>query len=495
MPKIVGKQKLFLIFNSLKKSDLKRLNDWLWEIPQSFRPQMKVPARLFASEEMLSAILTDRSLEQLVNVATLPGIKKAALAMPDIHEGYGFPIGGIAATAYPDGLISPGGIGYDINCGIRLLSSSLTLAEAKTHLEKLADQLFGQIASGIGRGGGLRLTKEELNQVLEKGVSWLVKKGRTSQEDLNSIESAGSLAEADSAAVSDLAKKRGRDQLGTMGAGNHFVEVDVVEEIFEKGVAKAFGLFPNQVVLLIHSGSRGLGHQVATDYIAQLFKAAQKYGLGFPDRELAGVPLSSPEGQAYFSAMSAAANFAWANRQVMTEILRQVWQTVFGPRNELSLLYDVAHNIAKIENHQIDNQEQKVLVHRKGATRAFPAHHSQLPEKYQAVGQPALIPGTMGTASYVVVGTETGMKEAFGSVCHGAGRAMSRHEALRQVSGKEVKARLAEKAILVRTHSLSGLAEEAPQAYKDVELVISVIEKANLANKVARLRPQAVIKG
>jgi tRNA-splicing ligase RtcB len=479
----------------MEKSDLKKLSDWLWEIPQSFRSDMKVPARIFASEEMLSAILADRSLEQLVNVATLPGIKKAALAMPDIHEGYGFPIGGIAATAYPDGLISPGGIGYDINCGVRLLFSSLTLAEAKPHLEKLADQLFGQIPSGVGRGGSLTLSPDELNQVLENGVSWLVKKGRASREDLASIESAGSLPEADPAAVSDLAKKRGRGQLGTMGAGNHFVEADVVEEIFEKTAAEAFGLFPNQVVLLVHSGSRGLGHQVATDYIAQLLKAAQKYSLSFPDRELAGVPLSSPEGQAYFSAMSAAANFAWANRQVMTETLRQIWQTIFGPGSELSLLYDVAHNIAKIEDHQIDGQKQKVLVHRKGATRAFPAHHPELPEKYRAVGQPALIPGTMGTASYVVVGTETGMKEAFGSVCHGAGRAMSRHEALRRTSGQAVKNQLLEKEISVRTHSLSGLAEEAPQAYKDVEDVVTVVEKAELAQKVARLRPVAVIKG
>ncbi len=449
-----------------------KINDHLWEIPKS--GAMHVPARIYTTEKLLEGIARDRSLGQLANVATLPGVYKYAYAMPDAHEGYGFPIGGVAATELPDGLISPGGIGYDINCGVRLLKSSLAFGEIKRHLGELAAALNASVPSGVGRGGHLKLNDSELDKVLKLGARWAVAAGYGGQDDLDHIESNGSLKEADPSLVSRHAKDRGRDQVGTLGAGNHFVEIDRVTQIYQQ----QFGLFQDQVVILIHTGSRGLGHQVATDHIRTMIGSLRKYHLSLPDNELAGAPFSSPEGSAYFQAMSAAANFAWANRQLIAFDVAQAWQTALGGSGgQLTTLYDVAHNIAKIEEHD----EKKLLVHRKGATRAFP-------------GQPVIIPGSMGTASYVLMGPEQ-MNEAFGSTCHGAGRRMSRHAALKEVDGRELLTSLEEQGIAVQAGSLRGLAEEAPRAYKDVDAVVDVVEKAGLAVKVARLTPVAVIKG
>lgn len=480
----------------MKKTDFVKINDYLWEIPQSYRSDMRVPARFYATEDMLEEILNDRSIGQLVNVATLPGILKSALAMPDIHEGYGFPIGGVAAVEYPDGLISPGGIGYDINCGVRLLKSSLTYEEIEPHLESLSREIFHRVPSGVGRGGEIKLNAQEFDRVLLEGLGWAVKENYATEEDRSRVESFGVLENADLAEVSSHAKKRGNDQLGTLGAGNHFVEVERVDELFDEKSAKAFGLFKNQVVLLVHTGSRGFGHQVATDHIRTMMKAMPKYNINLPDRELAGVPFSSPEGTSYFNAMAAAANFAWTNRQIITWEVRNAWSKELGNAGgELSTVYDVAHNMAKIEDHEIDGKKRKVIVHRKGATRAFGPGHEELPQEYQSIGQPVFIPGSMGTASYVLVGTKQGMKESFGSSCHGAGRRMSRHEAKRTIHGKELRDKLIARGIHVQAGSRSGLAEEAPEAYKDVEKVVNVVAGAGIANKVARLRPIAVIKG
>lgn len=453
---------------------------------------MRVSARIFASNDLLDEILKDRSLEQLVNVATLPGIQKYAIVMPDAHEGYGFPIGGVAATLYPDGVISPGGIGYDINCGVRTLLSKLQFSNVEHHLEGLASALYREIPSGVGRGGRLKLEIKTLDEVLRGGVRWAIDEGYGEIKDLDHIESNGSLLNADPLAISEHAKFRGRDQLGTMGGGNHFVEVDRVAKIFDEETARVFGLFRDQIVILIHTGSRGLGHQVATDYIKIMLNKSAEYGIKLPDRELACLPLSSPEGIKYFNAMSAAANFAWTNRQLITYEVRKVWQEIFSDGGgKLEILYDVAHNIAKIETHD----ERKLIVHRKGATRAFPPGHPDLPEQYRTTGQPVIIPGSMGTASYVMVGTETGMKLSFGTSCHGAGRRMSRHAAKREVRGSELLETLGKRGIRIQAGSLGGLAEEAPIAYKNIEEVVDVVHNAGIARKVAELRPVAVIKG
>jgi len=457
------------------RESLKKITDYLWEIPKT--GQMRVAARFYASEKMMKDILQDRSLEQLVNVAVLPEIQKYALAMPDIHEGYGFPIGGVAAVSYPEGVISPGGIGYDINCGIRFLKSTLTFEETKGQCGNLSHSLFKEIPSGVGKGGKIKLGTAEMDKVLQNGAEWVLEQGYADKQDLKNIESGGRLREVDVSCVSDHAKKRGRDQLGTLGAGNHFVEVDTVEEILDKQWAEKFGLFQNQAGVLVHTGSRGLGHQVATDYIKIMVAALEKHKLNLPDRELACAPFDSEEGKNYFSAMAGAANFAWANRQMLTWHIRNVWKKIFGDE-KLSLLYDVAHNIAKIEEYE----NKKLIVHRKGATRAFP-------------GQPVIIPGTMGTSSYILVGAEKAMVESFGSVCHGAGRTMSRTKAGKQVNPKELKQQLEEKGIIVNPGSLRGLAEEAPLAYKDVDDVVNIVEMAGLAKKVARLKPLVVIKG
>ena len=468
----------------LTKNSLVKINDWLWEISRSYRADMRVPARVYASEKMLEEIFRDRSLEQLVNVTTLPGIEKYALAMPDAHEGYGFPVGGVAAFDPEDGgIISPGGIGYDINCGVRLLRSERTLKDITPELEDLAHALYREIPSGVGKGGRLNLKGSDLDRVLEGGAARMVEMGYGESADLLQSESEGRLPDADASLVSEAAKARGKDQLGTMGAGNHFVEVGVVDEIFDAAEAARLGLKEGQITVLIHTGSRGLGHQIATDYIRLMMQAMPKYGITLPDRELACAPFSSPEGQDYWRAMSAGANFAWANRQLITWEVRKAWNDVLGREpGELAMVYDVAHNIAKIEEYSVNGGKQKLVVHRKGATRSFP-------------GQPVLIPGSMGTASYLLVGQEGAMRESFGSSCHGAGRRMSRTEAKRRVRGDALKEELKARGIAIAAGSLSGLAEEAPQAYKDVEEVVSVVHGAGIAKKVARLRPVAVVKG
>lgn len=479
----------------ITKSNLIKISPQLWEISKNFRSDMRVPARIFATEHMLDEVLKDRSLEQLVNVATLPGVQGWALAMPDAHEGYGFPIGGVAAVKYPDGVISPGGIGYDINCGVRLLKSNLNYPQIKDRLEALAKKIYKIIPSGVGQGGNIKLTKPELDNVLVNGINWALKQGYAEQDDLSRIESDGCMPGADSEKVSQEAKERGLDQLGTLGSGNHFAEIDFVDEIYDELTAQAFGLRKNQIVVLIHTGSRGLGHQVATDYIRKMVSVMGNYGISLPDRELACVPFSSTEGKSYFSAMSAAANFAWTNRQLITWHMRNVWTQEFGDSEKLILLYDLAHNIAKIETHEVNGDNELLLVNRKGATRAFGPNHPELAAEFKLTGQPVLIPGSMGTASYVLAGSETSMTLSFGSSCHGAGRKMSRAAAKKFMQGKTVREKLFSKGIYIQAGSLSDLAEEAPFAYKDVDQVIEVVHAAGIAKKVARLKPCVVIKG
>ncbi|MGQ9456817.1 MAG: RtcB family protein [Anaerolineae bacterium] len=480
------------------KKDLKRIGKYIFEIPADFRADMRVPARIYADDDLLEAALQDRSVEQLINTATLPGVVRYTLALPDIHQGYGPPIGGVIATKYPEGIISPGAVGYDINCGVRLLVSHVRAEEVAPYMESLLEALFRDVPSGVGKGGGIRLSAQEMDQVLERGAAWAVAKGYGTKDDLVRCEEQGGMPGADPRAVSGRARDRGKDQLGTLGSGNHFLEVQVVEEVHDPEVAEAFGLFPGQLAIQIHSGSRGLGHQVCTDYVQSFQSAVQKYGIRLPDRELVCAPLDSPEGRAYFGAMAAAANFAWANRQCLAHLVRQTFDRVLAGKvqdRELRMVYDVAHNIAKMEEHQVDGRRMKLCVHRKGATRAFPAGHPAVPEPYQAVGQPVLVPGDMGTASYVLVGTERAMEETFGTTCHGAGRVMSREAAKRKIRGDKLRQELEARGILVRAGSMPGLAEEAPDAYKDIERVVQVVHELGIARKVARLRPLAVMKG
>ncbi len=479
----------------IDKKDIRQISPFLWEIARSHRSDMRVPARIFASERMLDQVLSDRSIEQLVNVTSLPGIQQAAMVMPDVHEGYGFPIGGVAATLCPSGVISPGGIGYDINCGVRLLYSNYEYASIEKDIRLLGASMFSRIPSGVGKSGNIKLTRRKLDEVLRYGAKWMVRNGYGYPEDIENAESFGCLKNADPEAVSERAKKRGHDQLGTLGAGNHFIEIDEVDEIYDDECAHAFGLFQGQAVVQIHTGSRGLGHQVATDYVKIMMSAMSDYEIVVPDRELACAPFDSLEGQQYFDAMAAAANFAWANRQAITHQIREAWEAVLGNRVNLTLLYDVAHNIAKVEEHEIDGEMRALVVHRKGATRAFGPGHPEVPMEYRTVGQPVIIPGSMGTASYVLAGTEAGMKMTFGSTCHGAGRRMSRGEARRKKRGEQVLSELSNQGICIYSDSMKGLAEEAPEAYKKIDEVVEVIDRSGIAKKVARLKPKLVIKG
>ncbi|MGQ9682814.1 MAG: RtcB family protein [Anaerolineae bacterium] len=482
----------------VSRADFCQLDEYLWEVPKGARSDMLVPARLYADKELLEATFEDRSAEQLVNTATLPGIVNYALAMPDIHQGYGFPIGGVVATRLPQGVISPGGVGYDINCGVRLLTSRLEEDEIRPHLEPLMNALYHDVPSGVGKGHAKALGGRDLDQILERGASWAVAQGFGTQEDLAHTEEQGTMQGGDAGAVSARAKSRAGDQLGTLGSGNHFLEIDVVDQVFDPNVADRFGLAEGQVVVWIHSGSRGLGHQVCTDAVRELQTAAQRYGIRLPDRELACAPFDSPEGRRYFAAMVCAANFAWANRQMMTHLARLAFQRVLAGkvRNvNLTLLYDVAHNIAKVEEHIVDGERVKVCVHRKGATRAFGPGLQAVPSAFRDIGQPVLIPGSMGTGSYVLVGTEKAMQASFGSTCHGAGRVMSRHAAKRAVGGQQMQQVLAREGIIVRAGSMGELAEEAPEAYKDVDRVVKVVHQAGLALRVARTRPIGVMKG
>jgi tRNA-splicing ligase RtcB len=467
------------------------LGPFVREIPASARPGMRVPARIYADDELWAKIVTDRSLDQLMNVATLPGVTGSVYAMPDVHEGYGFPVGGVAAMRMHDGVISPGGVGYDINCGVRLLVTELQAEAVRPKITALVHDLSRSIPSGTGRGGALRLNDPELDRVLAEGCRYLVERGLGRPEDLATIEAGGCLPGADAAQVSGRAKHRGRDQLGSIGAGNHFVEVEEVEEIFDPAAAAAFGLRSGQLALLIHTGSRGLGHQVCTDYVREMDQAMPRYGIVLPDRQLACAPIESPEGRAYLAAMSAAANFAWSNRQMITTIARSVFERTLGAVGHLRVVYDVAHNMAKVETYGTET----LCVHRKGATRAFGPAHPETPERYRGVGQPVFIPGSMGTASYVLAGTDAALGLSFGSSCHGAGRTMSRAAAKRTRPGHEVRRALEAQGIVVRCPSNAELAEEAPYAYKDVERVVEVVHQAGLARKVARLRPLGVVKG
>ena len=474
--------------------ELREVGPCQYEIERRAGTAMRVPARVFADENLLGQIRRDRSISQLVNVTTLPGIVDAALGMPDMHEGYGFPVGGVAATRLPDGVISPGGIGFDINCGVRLLVSDVRAEDVAPSLEALVHELSRSVPAGYGRHGRLALTREEMDRVLGDGCPYLVREhGLGGEDDLALIESGGAIAGADPGQVSERAKRRGEDQLGTLGGGNHFIEVQVVDAIFDEVAARAFRLFAGQVTVLVHTGSRGLGHQVCTDYVKLMDEGLHRYGITVPDRQLACVPFSSPEGRRYFGAMCAAVNFAFCNRQVIAHRAQDVFRNVLHgrPGAELRLVYDVAHNTAKIERYG----ERTLCVHRKGATRAFGPSSAEIPAPYRGVGQPVLIPGSMGTASYVLAGTDEAAALSFSSTCHGAGRAMSRGAAKRRVQGHMLRKELLARGIVVRCPSNQELAEEAPLAYKDVDRVVNVVHRAGIARKVARLRPIGVVKG
>jgi tRNA-splicing ligase RtcB len=474
--------------------ELRAIDETVWEIAATARADMRVPARVFADRELLDAIRGDRSLWQLENVATLPGVVDAVLAMPDVHQGYGFPVGGVAATELPDGVVSPGGVGYDINCGVRLLVLPLSEAELGQRRERLVHEISRAVPAGAGKHGGLELHGASLDRVLRTGPRMLVEElGLGSEDDLERTESGGCLEGADPASVSERARARGAAQLGTMGSGNHFVELQRVDRILDPAAAETYGLRESQLTVLIHSGSRGLGHQVCTDYVRQMDAAQQRYGIELPDRQLACAPQSSPEGRAYLAAMAAAANFAWANRQAIAHAVRQAVARVLGAEvaSATRQVYDVAHNVAKLETHG----GRRVLVHRKGATRAFPAGHPEIPSAYGAVGQPVFIPGSMGTASFVLAGAPGSLERSFGTTCHGAGRRMSRTGARKRITGAQLRRELAARGIVVRCPSNAGLAEEAPFAYKDVERVVEVVERAGLARRVARLEPLGVVKG
>ncbi|MFC1755034.1 RtcB family protein [Thermoproteota archaeon] len=475
--------------------NIKKINDHEFMIEKE--GAMKVPVKLFVSEKLLDSIKKDKTLQQAMNIATLPGIYKAAMVMPDGHQGYGFPIGGVSAFDVEKGIITPGGIGFDINCGVRLLTTPLTKEDVAPKIKDILESLFNHIPAGVGSHSKLRLTDDQLDEVLETGSKWAVKNGYGTEDDLDCTESNGSMEGADAHAVSTRAKARGRNQLGTLGAGNHFLEIQVVDKIIDPEAAKAFGIEKEgQVTIMIHCGSRGLGHQVCSDFIRQMEEANPDIANKLPDRDLIYAPAGSLLAKKYYKAMAAAANYAWCNRQVITHWVRDALKESIGiDPKDVKQVYDVAHNIAKIEEHEIDGEKKKVYLHRKGATRAFPPGHPEIPEKYQKFGQPVLIPGSMGTASYVLVGTEKGMKECFGSTTHGAGRVMSRHEAMKKFRGEEVKKDLAAHNIYVKAASWKGICEEAPGVYKDVDEVVKVSQDAGMANIVFRVRPFGVIKG
>lgn len=481
------------------RGPLEQVSPYCWRIPKSYKPGMRVDGLIFADEKLMAVIREDPAPEQVANVAFLPGIQLASLAMPDIHWGYGFPIGGVCATdPMEGGVISPGGVGYDINCGVRVMRSNLTLAEVQPRLESLVRELFQKVPTGVGRGGKYRFTHHELQSLMEAGSRALEQRGLATERDIRFTEALGKLEGAKPDYVSSRALDRGYDQCGSLGAGNHFLEVQVVDRICDEEASRAFGLHKDMVCVMIHSGSRGLGYQVCDDALRALRDVPQRYGIELPDRQLVCAPADSPQGEKYLGAMRAAANFAWCNRQLLMWQAREVFEAVFQRNWEelgLELVYDVAHNIAKFEEHMINGKKKRVWVHRKGATRAFPPHHPELPPEYASVGQPVLIPGDMGRASWVLVGQPGSMTQTFGSACHGAGRLLSRHAAVRKAEGRRIDQELRERGIVACGRSWKGLAEEQPDAYKDVDVVVDVVDKAGLAKKVARLRPIGVIKG
>ncbi len=478
--------------------DLHQISEYEWEIPKSYRPDMRVPVRLFTTRRMLQDVLKDKSLEQAVNAATLPGLVGNVIVMPDMHQGYGFPIGGVAATRLPDGVISPGGIGYDINCGVRLLGSRISHEAGHPWLDDLATALNQLCPSGVGEKGALRMSDAELIAVCRQGSRWALKQGFASEADLRRTEESGCVEGANPDKVSTRARERGRPQLGSLGAGNHFIEIDFVEQVFDPSAASIMGIEQGTLTVQIHCGSRGFGHQICTDYVDEFQGAVQRYGIHLVDRELVCAPLNSPEGQDYLGAMRCAANYAFANRQILAHNARKAFEQVLAGKVKdwhLHQVYDICHNMGKIETHIIDGERMQVCVHRKGATRAFGPGAPELPDEYKSIGQPVLVPGSMGTASWVLVGTSASMQRSFGSSCHGSGRLMSRHEAKRNIRGEQLRRDLEAEGIHIRAGSMSGLAEEAPAAYKDVDQVVEAVVGGGIARKVARLHPLAVIKG
>lgn len=474
-----------------------RLDENRLEVPVVYKEGMRTTGIIYL-DRVLEPALEPEAIEQTANIATMPGIVGASLAMPDIHTGYGFPIGGVAAFDIKEGIISPGGVGYDINCGVRLLRSNLKKEEIAPKIKGLIDALYNEIPSGVGLKGRIRLSPGDEKRLLLKGAEWAVEKGLGEASDLERIESGGCMEGADPSIISRKAYERGRAQQGTLGSGNHFVEIQYVDQIYDEGVANALGLFKDQMTVMIHTGSRGFGHQVCTDFIEIMGKASRKYGIHLPDKELACAPFSSPEGKDYFAAMQAAANYAWANRQCIMHWTKEVFMSVLSisPKElGMSLVYDVAHNIAKVEEHSVKGEKKRLVVHRKGATRAFPPGHPELPAIYRSLGQPVIIPGDMGRASFVLLGTQRAMNETFGSTCHGAGRVMSRHRAIKQAKGRAIWREMEDKGIVVRAAGRGTLEEEMPEAYKDVSNVVDVVHNAGLSLRVARLRPLGVIKG
>ncbi len=480
---------------SLEK--IRRIDETKIEVPPDYKTGMRVKGIIYV-DDLLEKELENQSIDQVANVATLPGIVGASFAMPDVHTGYGFAIGGVAAFDLKEGIVSPGGVGYDINCGVRLLKSNLKKDNVLPRIKDLVNVLYNEIPSGVGSKGRIRLGPEDETELLLKGARWAVDQGFGTVDDLTKIESGGYIEGADPSLISQKAYERGRAQQGTLGSGNHFLEVQYIDEIYDERAANSLGLFKNQITVMIHTGSRGFGHQVCTDFLEVMERAAVKYKIELPDKELACAPYGSPEAQDYLAAMRAAANYAWANRQCIMHWTKESFMRVFNiPPKELgiTLIYDVAHNIAKIEEHNVNGEKMKLVVHRKGATRAFPPGHPELPEVYKNLGQPVLIPGDMGRVSFVLLGTEKAMKETFGSTCHGAGRVMSRHQAIRRAKGRSIWREMEDKGIIVKSAGRETLAEEMSEAYKDISNVVDVVHKAGISKKVARLRPIGVIKG
>ncbi|MEO0266503.1 MAG: RtcB family protein [candidate division WOR-3 bacterium] len=480
------------------KGPLEKIDEYRWRIPKSYKSSMRVDGIIYASSKMINSILQDMAPEQVANVATLPGIQKYSLAMPDIHWGYGFAIGGVAAMDEDEGVISPGGVGYDINCGVRILRTDLKYEEVLKYLDKLLDSLFYNVPSGVGSEGKIKVSERELKEVMVKGARWAVERGFGWKEDLERTEEKGEMKGANPDKVSRRAIERGLPQLGSLGSGNHFLELQKVEKIFDKEIAEKMGLFEGNVCIMIHCGSRGLGHQIADDYIKVMMRAMEKYKISLPDKQLACAPFKSPEGQDYFSAMICAANYAWCNRQMIAHWVRESFEKVFGKSSEelgMKMIYDVAHNIAKREIHIINNKEKSVIVHRKGATRAFPKNHKDVPDCYKDIGQPVLIPGSMGTGSYILVGTEKAMEETFGSTCHGAGRVLSRSAAIKRAKGRDIEAELKKVGVKLKAASKETVWEEIPEAYKNLDMVVEVVHGAGISKKVARLVPFGVVKG
>jgi tRNA-splicing ligase RtcB len=476
---------------------LRRIDETKIEVPIDYKIGMRVKGIIYV-DVLLEKELETQAIDQVANVATLPGIVKSSMAMPDVHTGYGFSIGGVAAFDLKEGIVSPGGVGYDINCGVRLLKSNLKKEKVLPKIKDLVGVLYNEIPSGVGSKGKIRLGPEDQKKLLLKGARWAVEQGFGDAGDLEKIESGGYIEGADPSLISNKAYERGRAQQGTLGSGNHFLEVQYVDEIYDERAANSLGLFKDQITVMIHTGSRGFGHQVCTDFLEVMERAVSKYKIELPDKELACAPYESPEAQDYLAAMRAAANYAWANRQCIMHWAREAFLKMFqlSPQKlGMSLIYDVAHNIAKIEDHEVNGKKMKLVVHRKGATRAFPPGHLELPEIYRNIGQPVLIPGDMGRASYVLLGTEKAMEETFGSTCHGAGRVMSRHQAIKRAKGRAIWREMEDKGIIVRSAGRKTLAEEMSEAYKDISNVVDVVQNAGISKKVARLRPIGVIKG